>query len=60
MVDFHQGFPLMTQYFFDVNPGPHSSIRYDYRGRWLQTIEHAQKMAELIAMDLGCTQGGED
>jgi hypothetical protein len=44
----------MTRYFFDVKCI--ESMEYDYRGRVLPSLEHAQQMAELIAMDLGCTR----
>ena len=44
----------MTRYFFDVKGK--TSIEHDYKGRHLPSLEHAQQMAELIAMDLGCTQ----
>jgi hypothetical protein len=44
----------MTHYFFDVSvPG---SIEHDYKGRYLPSFEQAQQLAELIAMDLGCTR----
>ena len=42
------------RYFFDVNA--RTSVEYDYRGRWLANLDQAQEMAELIAMDLACTQ----
>ena len=44
----------MTRYFFDVKAK--SGLDHDYRGRCLPSFEHAQQMAELIAMDLGCTR----
>jgi hypothetical protein len=43
----------MKRYFFDVNAK--GCVEYDYSGRYLLGLEHAQQMAELIAMDLGCT-----
>jgi hypothetical protein len=44
----------MTRYFFDVTAK--TSIEHDYVGRYLPSFDHAQQMAELIAMDLGCTR----
>jgi len=44
----------MTRYFFDVKVK--TSTEHDYNGRYLPSFEHAQQMAELIAMDLGCTR----
>jgi hypothetical protein len=44
----------MTRYFFDVKNN--ASIEHDYKGRYLPSFEQAQQMAELIAMDLGCTR----
>ena len=43
----------MTRYFFDVVA---RAVDYDFQGRCLPSFEHAQQMAELIAMDLGCTR----
>src|SRR3982074_3312265 len=45
---------LMTRYFFDVTAK--TSIEHDYVGRYLPSFDHAQQMAELIGMDLGCTR----
>jgi hypothetical protein len=45
----------MTRYFFDIGSSM-GSVEYDYKGRVLPTLDHAQQMAELIAMDLGCTR----
>lgn len=44
----------MTRYFFDVRGN--DSVEHDYSGRYLPSLEQAQQMAELIAMDLGCTR----
>jgi hypothetical protein len=44
----------MTRYFFDVRAK--TATEFDYHGRFLPTLDHAQQMAELIAMDLGCTR----
>jgi hypothetical protein len=44
----------MTRFFFDVKGS--NSIEHDYSGRYLPSLNEAQQMAELIAMDLGCTR----
>jgi hypothetical protein len=44
----------MVRYFFDVKF--QASVEHDYSGRFLLTLEGAKQMAELIAMDLGCTR----
>jgi hypothetical protein len=44
----------MTRFFFDVKAN--ASIEHDYRGRYLPSLAHAQQLAELIAMDVGCTR----
>jgi hypothetical protein len=44
----------MTRFFFDVQ-GP-NSVEHDYKGRYFPSIYEAQQMAELLAMDLGCTR----
>ena len=44
----------MTRFFFDVKGS--NSIEHDYNGRYLPNLYEAQQMAELIAMDLGCTR----
>ena len=44
----------MTHFFFDVKVK--GIIEHDYNGRHLPGLEQAQQMAELIAMDLGCTR----
>ena len=44
----------MTHYFFDVKVK--TTIEHDYQGRHLPSLEHAQQIGELIAMDLGCTR----
>lgn len=46
----------MTRYFFDVKTG--GLVEHDYNGRHFPSFEHAQQMAELIAMDLGFAQDG--
>jgi hypothetical protein len=47
----------MTHYFFDLKTD--SSVEHDYRGQYLPSLERAEKMAELIAMDLSCTRNDE-
>jgi hypothetical protein len=42
------------RYFFDVNA--RTSVEYDYSGRWMKSVDQAQQMAELIAIDMACTQ----
>jgi hypothetical protein len=44
----------MTRYFFDVKS--RISVQYDYEGRYLHSLTQAQELAELIAMDLGCSR----
>jgi hypothetical protein len=44
----------MTRFFFDVKGS--ASVEHDYQGRHLPSLTHAQQMAELIAMDIGCTR----
>jgi hypothetical protein len=44
----------MTRFFFDVKCS--NLIEHDYSGRNLPNFDEAQQMAELIAMDLGCTR----
>ena len=43
----------MNRYFFDV--ASKSYVQYDYRGRDLERPEQAREMAELIALDIECT-----
>jgi hypothetical protein len=43
----------MNKYFFDV--ASKSYVQYDYRGRDLERPEQAREMAELIALDIECT-----
>jgi hypothetical protein len=47
----------MIRYFFDV--AAKSYVQYDYRGRDLERFEQAREMAELIALDIECTEGEE-
>jgi hypothetical protein len=44
----------MTRYFFDISRM--GLMEYDYKGRVFPGVEQAQRMAELIAVDLGCTR----
>ncbi len=47
----------MERYFFDL--AVKSSVQYDFRGRDLERPEQAREMAELIALDIECTEGDE-
>jgi hypothetical protein len=47
----------MNKYFFDV--AAKSYVQYDYRGRDLERPEQARELAELIALDIECTDGEE-
>jgi hypothetical protein len=40
------------RYFFDLRGESH--ILYDYSGRWLQQLEAAKELAEMIALDVAC------
>jgi hypothetical protein len=44
----------MKQFFFDVVSSECCS--YDFHGRYLSRSEDAADVAELIAMDLGCSE----
>jgi hypothetical protein len=47
----------MTRYFFDV--ANRSYVQYDYRGREFEKPEQARELAELIALDVECTDGDD-
>jgi len=47
----------MKRFFFDVQSKSH--IAYDYQGRDLAGPEQARELAELIALDLECSDNGE-
>jgi hypothetical protein len=47
----------MKRYFFDL--AVRSYVQYDYQGRDLERPEQAREMAELIALDIECTEGDE-
>jgi hypothetical protein len=47
----------MTRYFFDV--ANKSYVQYDYRGREFEKPEQARELAELIALDVECTDGDD-
>jgi hypothetical protein len=40
----------MIRFFFDVKAD--GVVEHDYNGRFLPSLDHAQQMAELIAVDL--------
>lgn len=46
----------MKRYFFDV--ASKSYVQYDYRGREFDKPENACELAELIALDLECSDDG--
>jgi len=48
----------MTRYFFDV--ANDSDVHYDYRGREFEKPEEARELAELIALDIECTDDGSE
>jgi hypothetical protein len=47
----------MRRYFFDVFS--QTSIRYDYQGREFLTPDDARTFAELVALDMGCSDDSE-
>jgi hypothetical protein len=47
----------MTRYFFDV--ANESYVQYDFRGREFEKPEQAHELAELIALDVECTDGDD-
>ena len=47
----------MKRYFFDVLVK--STVRFDFRGRDLERIDQVREIAELIALDIECTDGEE-
>ena len=47
----------MQRYFFDVAARSH--VHYDYRGREFGRAEQARELAELIALDIECTDGDD-
>jgi hypothetical protein len=47
----------MKRFFFDVSQN--SRIQYDFQGRDFAQLEQAQELAELIALDLECSDDGE-
>jgi hypothetical protein len=44
----------MNRFFFDV--ATTTSVRYDYQGRIFGNVEEARALAELIALDLSCSE----
>jgi hypothetical protein len=44
----------MKRFFFDIATG--QSVRYDYQGRIFGNMEEARALAELIALDLSCSE----
>jgi hypothetical protein len=43
----------MNRYFFDV--ATRTYVQYDYKGRELERPDEARDIAELIALDIECT-----
>ena len=48
----------MKRFFFDV--ATDKSVRYDYHGRIFGNAEEARALAELIALDLSCSEDNDD
>ena len=47
----------MQRYFFDV--AARTYVQYDYHGRDIHKPEEARELAELIALDIECTDGDD-
>jgi len=47
----------MLRYFFDV--ATRTYVQYDYHGREINNPEQARELAELIALDIECTDGDD-
>jgi len=47
----------MQRYFFDV--AARTYVQYDYHGRDIHNPEQARELAELIALDIECTDGDD-
>ena len=45
----------MNRFFFDV--AAETYVQYDYRGREFSDLDEARSFAELLALDMGCTDG---
>ena len=43
----------MNRFFFDV--AAKTYVQYDYRGREVSDLNEARSFAELLALDMGCT-----
>jgi hypothetical protein len=48
----------MKRFFFDV--ATDESVRYDYQGRIFGNVEEARALAELIALDLSCSEENKE
>lgn len=53
----HQKGFQMKRFFFDVSDKTH--VHYDYHGRDFAQPEQARELAELIALDIECSDDGE-
>ena len=47
----------MKRYFFDVAVRTH--VQYDYQGRVIHKPEQVRELAELIALDMECTDSND-
>ena len=45
----------MNRFFFDV--AAKTYVQYDYRGREFSDPDEVRSFAELLALDMGCTDG---
>lgn len=48
----------MHPYFFDIVAG--NSVRLDFHGRKMASPEDAHDLAEMIALDMGCSSGNNE
>jgi hypothetical protein len=48
----------MKRFFFDV--ATESAVRYDYQGRMFGNMDEARALAELIALDLSCSEDRDE
>jgi hypothetical protein len=48
----------MKRFFFDV--ATEKAVRYDYQGRVFGNMDEAKALAELIALDLACSEDHDE
>lgn len=48
----------MKRFFFDV--ATDDAVRYDYQGRMFGNVEEARALAELIALDIACSEDNSE